>query len=87
MLLAKIVWCSTLWSAEIPGVDFFENEIRPLLVKHCFKCHGADESKGGLRLDSPTLVLKGGHSGEAALVPGDPESSLLVEAVRHGRKE
>jgi mono/diheme cytochrome c family protein len=62
-------------------VEFFETRIRPLLVESCFDCHTGDE-KGGLRLDSRRALLKGGDSGPA-VVPGDPEASLLIKAVRH----
>jgi cytochrome c553 len=62
-------------------VEFFETRIRPLLVESCFDCHTADE-KGGLRLDSRQAILEGGDSGPA-ITPGDPESSLIIKAVRH----
>jgi cytochrome c553 len=62
-------------------IDFFESKIRPLLVNSCFDCHTSDE-KGGLRLDSREAVLTGGESGPA-IVPGDPDGSLLLKAVRH----
>src|SRR6267378_676673 len=66
------------------GVEFFEKKIRPLLVEHCYKCHGAqsEKVKGGLLLDTREGVLKGGDTG-AAIVPGDPEKSLLIKAVRY----
>ena len=47
----------------------------------CFKCHGPEKQRGGLRLDSRTSVLKGGDSGEPAIVPGDPDASALLERV------
>src|SRR5713226_9058408 len=62
--------------------EFFEKRIRPVLVEHCYECHsGAAKIKGGLRLDSRDGWSKGGDSG-VAIVPGKPEESLLVEAVR-----
>jgi cytochrome c553 len=67
--------------AAAPQIDFFETKIRPVLVESCFDCHTADE-KGGLRLDSRTAMLKGGESGPA-IVPGDPDASLLIKAIRH----
>ena len=62
----------------------FEKKIRPLLVERCYSCHSraANKSKGGLRLDSREAILKGGDSGPAA-VPGDPEKSPLLRAVRY----
>ena len=64
-------------------VKFFENEIRPLLVKHCYECHGEKgEAEGELRLHGRAVLLQGGASGPAA-VPGQPKESLLIEAVQY----
>jgi cytochrome c553 len=62
----------------------FENKVRPLLVKHCYACHskGADKQEGNLYLDHPDSWLKGGDQG-AAVVPGVPDASLLMRAVRY----
>ena len=64
-------------------LEFFEREVRPLLVKHCCQCHSADADRveGGLLLDSRAAHLSGGDSGPS-LVPGDPDNSLLIEAVQ-----
>jgi len=64
------------------GVEFFEKKIRPLLVEHCYKCHGAQSGKvkGGLLLDTREGLLKGGDTGPA-IVPGKSEESLLIKAV------
>jgi hypothetical protein len=61
--------------------EFFQREVQPLLKKNCISCHGASP-KGGLRMDSREALLKGGKSG-AAVIPGDPEKSLLIKAVRY----
>jgi hypothetical protein len=65
-------------------VEFFERKIRPILVEHCFECHSATSKplQGGLRLDTAPLVLRGGDSG-AALVKGDADASLIMEALRY----
>lgn len=63
-------------------LEFFETRIRPLLHAKCVKCHGGDQQKGELRLDSIESLLKGGESGPAA-VAGKPAESLLLEAVRY----
>lgn len=60
--------------------DFFENKIRPILANNCYDCHTSAEM-GGLRVDSRERLLQGGKSG-AAIVPADPEKSLLIQAVR-----
>jgi mono/diheme cytochrome c family protein len=69
--------------AEEPQTtEFFEKRIRPLLVARCIDCHGADQSESDLRLDSRADMLEGGSRG-AAIVPGDPDKSLLIRAVNH----
>src|SRR5437868_864138 len=64
-------------------LDFFESRIRPILVNHCYKCHSqaSEKLKGGLRLDTQADLLKGGNTGPV-IVPGHPENSLLIKAVR-----
>ena len=68
------------------GTDFFESKIRPLLVEHCYECHSGEKTKGGLALDTRAGWQKGGHSG-AVIVPGKPDESLLIKAVRYQDKE
>jgi hypothetical protein len=65
------------------GIEFFEKKIRPVLTEKCYKCHsaGAEKIKGGLRLDSRAEWMKGGESGPV-IVPGNPEKSRLINAVR-----
>ncbi len=63
-------------------VRFFETKVRPVLVEHCLNCHGREKQWGALRLDSRAALLKGGDSG-AAVVPGKPDESLLIRAIRH----
>ena len=65
--------------AQAPA-DFFENKVRPILAENCYDCHTAAEM-GGLRVDSRERLLQGGKSGPA-LMPGDPDKSLLIQAVR-----
>ncbi|QEF99884.1 Planctomycete cytochrome C [Stieleria maiorica] len=63
---------------------FFESKIRPLLIQHCYECHSrsAGESSGELFVDDAASLRSGGTSGPA-LVPGDPEASLMIRAVRY----
>jgi hypothetical protein len=70
------------------GLGFFENKIRPVLVERCYKCHSAtsEKLKGGLHLDSRDAMLQGGDT-RPAIVPGDPERSLLIEAIRYENSE
>ncbi|HEY7311437.1 MAG TPA: PSD1 and planctomycete cytochrome C domain-containing protein [Gemmataceae bacterium] len=65
--------------------EFFEKEVRPLLVENCLKCHGDKKPKGGLSLTSRAAILKGGDTGAAA-VEGKPDESLLIQAVRYNEK-
>ncbi len=64
-------------------IAFFEAKIRPVLIKECYACHSSQtgSAKGGLRLDTEQVTLLGGESGPA-VVPGDPDSSLLLAALR-----
>src|SRR5258708_3722221 len=67
-------------AAAAQAAALFEASVRPVLAANCYDCH-TDERMGGLRLDSREALLKGGKSGPA-IVPGDPDKSLLIEAVR-----
>ncbi|HQR09064.1 MAG TPA: PSD1 and planctomycete cytochrome C domain-containing protein [Gemmatales bacterium] len=64
------------------NVRYFEKHIRPLFAQQCHGCHGPQKQKGGLRLDSPDAIKKGGDSG-SILTAGDPEKSLLYKAVSY----
>lgn len=61
---------------------FFEKEVRPLLVKRCFECHGGSEAEGGLSLASAEGWKRGGDSGPA-IVPGKADESVLVQAIHY----
>ncbi|MFO1002208.1 MAG: PSD1 and planctomycete cytochrome C domain-containing protein [Planctomycetaceae bacterium] len=65
-------------------IEFFEAEIRPVLVQHCYDCHSTDaaELQAGLYVDSREAMIKGGESG-AAVVVGKPEESLLISAIKY----
>ena len=63
-------------------VEFFEARIRPLLVRRCLGCHGGEKTQGGLRVDSRQALMEGGESGPA-MMPGQPDASLLMKAVRY----
>ena len=64
--------------------EFFEQKIRPLFAEECYRCHSdeAKKLKGELHLDTRAGMLKGGETG-AAVVPGNPDGSLLIKAVRY----
>src|SRR5215813_81725 len=67
------------------GVEFFEKRIRPILSGNCYMCHSAQAEKpmSGLRLDMAEGLLKGGNSGQPAVVPGHPEKSRLITAIHY----
>lgn len=69
---------------ETEKIEYFEKNIRPLLVNHCYECHSADarKLKANLYLDSRAGWHTGGDSGPA-VIPGKPDESLLLEAVSH----
>ena len=78
-------WRGAAGDEAAPGIEFFESRVRPVLVAHCYRCHSAEaeDLKGGLRLDIRAGWQQGGESGEPAIVPGKPDESLLIRAVRH----
>ncbi len=80
------VVASPTFTAE--QIEFFESNIRPVLVQHCYDCHSTDaaELKAGLFVDSREGMLKGGESG-AAVVAGKPNESLLIAAVKYDGSE
>ena len=75
-LLVVAAW--PVWSQSKD--DFFETRVRPILATECFSCH-TDSQLGGLRLDSREAMMRGGKSGPA-IIPGEPDKSLLLTAVR-----
>ncbi|QDU28365.1 Planctomycete cytochrome C [Anatilimnocola aggregata] len=82
-----VVCNATMVSAQAPSaedVKFFENKIRPVLVKHCYECHSKDSKEvgGKLLVDSRDGLHRGGESGPA-LVAGKPAKSLLIQAVQY----
>jgi len=85
MVMVQTVTSSITLAAEpIPAtqLEFFESRIRPVLVKHCYECHGGDSAEGELRLDSRAAFQKGGESGP--VVDGKtPNKSLILKLIRH----
>lgn len=65
----------------------FQKVILPILENRCWDCHGEDEQESGLRLDRRLSMLKGGDSGAAAVVPGDPAASYMLDLVKHKDKD
>ncbi len=87
LLLALAGARSVAGEPAAEDADFFERDIRPLLVLRCYKCHGdIAEPKGRLALTSRESVLRGGESGPAA-VPGKPAESRLIAAINYDELE
>jgi mono/diheme cytochrome c family protein len=97
LLLASTIIVSCGATKEVPAsqpprtpssdeIDFFEKRIRPVLVQHCYACHShnAKSLEGGLLMDSRAGMLKGGDDGPV-IVPGKPEASNLIKAIRYGQ--
>ncbi len=86
LALGPAAWAAT---PDSEALEFFESRIRPLLVDECYSCHSAEAGRlrGDLLLDSKAGWEKGGASGKPALVPGDPDASLLIQAVRRTHED
>ena len=73
-LFAAFFLALTVHAAEPSAeqIEFFESKVRPIFADHCYSCHSekAEKLKGGLRLDSPESILKGGDTA-LAVIPGD----------------
>ena len=74
-------WCCPPVLLSQSDFDEYESNVRPLLLKHCIKCHGPDKQESDLRLDQSQYWEAGGISGPA-LLAGRPEQSLVVLAVK-----
>ena len=84
LLGVAVAPCIVVPAAEPASAElkFFEQHVRPLLIENCLECHSGEEPSGGLRLDSVQGLRAGGESGEVVR-PGDPDDSLILQAVRY----
>ncbi|HEV3386898.1 MAG TPA: PSD1 and planctomycete cytochrome C domain-containing protein [Gemmata sp.] len=81
-LVLLLASAGTVCAEEPVNNEFFERKVRPILIANCINCHGAQKQKGGLRLDARTEFIKGGDNG-AAIVPGDPAKSRLIQVIKY----
>ena len=76
---------SLISSIVLPLVAFgsidFEEDVYPLLQDYCIDCHGPEKQKSGFRVDRRVHLLKGGDTGMAAVIPGNPEKSYMMEVL------
>src|SRR5438034_9919178 len=79
MLLAVVLFVAQSLIPDSP--DYFESKVRPILANNCYSCHTNSELSG-LRLDSLDAMKRGGKRGPA-IIPGDPENSLMIQALKH----
>lgn len=81
-----LLWIQATATSYAEPVDdamrFFESKVRPLLAEKCWGCHAGEKQKGDLRLDSLDAMLTGGESGPA-VVAGDVDDSLIIQAIRY----
>ncbi len=82
LCLHPVTVSSTNQAIQDEQHTFFEAKIRPVLLNTCFSCHGGEEVNNGLRVNSREALLEGGINGPA-IVPGQPDASLLLEAIRY----
>lgn len=83
--IALLTLNAVAFGADSPaadGIRFFETDVRPLLSKHCYKCHGEKQQESSLRLDTFTGLMAGGDAGPSIVV-GQPDASLLIHAARY----
>ncbi len=86
-LLASFVFCpnSSAQEPDAAALEFFEKQVRPILISRCYECHDSKqkEPKGGLRVDSRASLLAGGETGPA-IVPGKPKEGYFLDAINYG---
>jgi hypothetical protein len=82
ILLLSVLCPGRLVLGADPAEEHFERKVRPILAD-CLKCHGPDKQSSDLRLDSREALLKGGSAEGASIIPGKPDQSPLIKAVRH----
>ena len=86
LLIACGIGCACVAVVNAEEVDF-ARDIAPIFEQHCLHCHGEDEQESGLRLDRRASMMRGGDSGLAAVVPGKPDKSYLIEVINHVDEE
>ncbi len=75
----------TVAAAQTPDpgtVEFYQQKVKPIFDANCARCHGGENHRGGLNIDTMAGLIKGGHDG-SVLVVGHPEQSLLIKLIRH----
>ena len=86
LAFAVVPAASAADDAQRAAMTFFEKKVRPILAERCHDCHSNAKQKGGLRADHIDFLKTGGKNGPA-LVPGNPEESAMIEALRYGNPD
>ncbi|MEM7391124.1 MAG: DUF1549 domain-containing protein, partial [Verrucomicrobiota bacterium] len=81
-LLLHLIFLGAPTTLVATPVDFIR-DVRPIFKQHCYACHGAKKSKGGLRLDRKDFALKGGLHHGPDILPGNPQQSPLIHFLTH----
>ena len=84
-LLACVISVYGLALAQKPGgsdQQFFDDRVAPILSKRCLGCHNNELNDGDISFEDRQTLIKGGGRGPA-VVPGKPDKSVLVKAIRH----
>jgi mono/diheme cytochrome c family protein len=79
-VFSLLAWGPAIAAAADPPVDF-TRDVRPILERSCWKCHGPEKQQGSLRFDRREDAIRGGDSGAKAIVPGKPDESELIRRV------
>ena len=80
--LAMLLGAGAASAQDPASLAFYNDKVVPVFQANCYRCHGGLNHRGGLTMDTKAGIMKGGHDG-VVLVPGHPESSLLVKLIRH----
>jgi mono/diheme cytochrome c family protein len=80
-MMTLTVLAGLAWGSAVDEVDYAK-QIQPIIEKHCYKCHSAQEKKpkGDLRLDTPDLIMRGAKDG-VVVVAGKPDDSRLIQRI------
>jgi mono/diheme cytochrome c family protein len=83
LMATGVFWQPHTVAAQSAGsAEYYTAKVKPIFEANCARCHGGENHRGGLNIDTMAGLLKGGHDG-AVIVPGHPEQSLLVKLIRH----
>lgn len=79
-LLTSASWAPTSWAAD-PANPTWSKDVLPILRANCYACHQTSKTQGGYLMTKFDGLLKGGESGDAAVVPGNPDASKLIREI------